>query len=306
VKGGKKPVFFEEDFNKDYSRHVLTIDTPKGELRKVVMNGLKKQPNYTAEHFIKTPDDAEKYLSMPDDIFDFNPEHFFEMDRKIGDRGIVVMELGNNPAGTVVELLGSETFAFWSIEHRDILHELMEREKKQLMKTVETLQNYKVGPYFAMLGQEYITPPLHGRNDFFDFNVKYDKHISDLIHNGGGYVHIHCHGQIKKMLDAFIEIGADVLHPIEAPTMGDVTIKEAKDALRGKICIEGNIQIGDMYESNPDEIRKMVTEVIDVAFDDSRDLIICPTASPYVPEMSRKAFDNYTALIDTILSYKYA
>ncbi len=36
-----------------------------------------------------------------------------------------------------------------------------------------------------MLGEEYLVPPLHGPEDFDDFNVRYDAPISARIHDAG-------------------------------------------------------------------------------------------------------------------------
>lgn len=50
-------------------------------------------------------------------------------------------------------------------------------------------------------------------------------------------------------------INADVLHCFESPPMGDITPGEVKQSWRGKISLEGNIQIADMYEKSPEKIR---------------------------------------------------
>jgi len=294
----------KESTSEDYDKFTEIISTPKGDLFRTQFYGVHGNPGYTGKHFIETLDDAEKYLSMEWNEIDFDVEKISEMDREIGDRGIVAIELGLNPAGTVAELLGSETFALWSIENRDILYQLMEKEKLLIIKNIKSLLNKKAGLYYQILGEEYITQPLHGPKDFYDFNVTYDKQIIDIIHNAGCFVHVHCHGSIKNVLHHFIEIGADVLHPIEAPPMGDTPIKFAKEILRDKVCIEGNVQIGDMYEKDEQEIIAMTKSVIADAFDDSKGLILCPTASPYVPIMSERAFKNYSALISTVLDYK--
>lgn len=294
----------KERYNDDFERQITVLNTPSGILYKTYMIELNGNPGHIEKRLIETPEDAEIYLSLPEDILILDTEKFFEMDRKMGDRGIITVDLGLNPAGSVAELLGSERFALWSIEYRDLLHRLMEYEKNKIIKNMKLIMKENIGPYFGMSGEEYITPPLHGPDDFYDFNVRYDKPIVDLIHDYGGFIHIHSHGPIKGVLQYFIEIGADMLHPIEAPPMGNVTIQEAKDILRGKVCIEGNIQIGDMYGSSAGEIRENVLDVISKAFDDSKGLIICPTASPYIPVMSQKAFENYSCLINTVLNYK--
>ena len=49
---------------------------------------------------------------------------FHKLNQQMGDRGIVEVYLGTNPAGFVVELIGSENFAIMTLTDRDILHEL--------------------------------------------------------------------------------------------------------------------------------------------------------------------------------------
>lgn len=155
-----------------------------------------------------------------------------------------------------------------------------------------------------MAGQEYVVPPLHGPRDFCDFNVRYDKPILDQIHDAGGRVHIHCHGSMKKVLQGFVDMGTDVLHPFEPPPMGDIFAREAKDLARGRMCLEGNIQINRMYESSPEEIRRETRQLIRDAFDDGKGLIVCPTASPYIRGAGQTCFPQYKAMIDTVLEFK--
>ena len=126
----------------------------------------------------------------------------------------------------------------------------------------------------------------------------------DLIHEAGGRVHCHCHGSIGKIFGDFVDMGIDVLHPFEAPPMGDITPAEAKAMARGKLCLEGNIQIADMYEHTPEQIREQTESLIRTAFDDQKGLIVAPTASPYIRGAGEKCFPQYRAMIDTVLEWK--
>jgi hypothetical protein len=175
---------------------------------------------------------------------------------------------------------------------------------KVMLRVVAYLLERKVGPYFSMAGEEYVVPPLHGLEDFRDFNVRYDKPIADLIHEAGGRLHIHCHGRLKAVLPAFLEIAPDVLHPVEAPPMGDVTAAEAKAMLQGRTCIEGNLQIAGLYEHTPARIREETEALIADAFSDRRNLIVSPTASPYIRGQGEVCFEQYRAMIETVLDWK--
>jgi len=293
-----------QPYSGDFSRRITILHTPAGDLQSSTLASLKGQPGLHEAFFIKTREDAEKYLSLPLPQVGGDISSFFVADKEIGDCGIAEVSLGFNPAGFVVELFGSENFALMSVTERDVVHALCERQMTIVLNRLKFLLARNVGPYFCMLGEEYIVPPLHGPQDFYDFNVKYDKPIIDLIHNAGGRIHIHCHGSIKRVLQGFVELGADVLHPFEAPPLGDLTPVEAKKLARGKLCLEGNIQIASMYESAPDEIRQETENLIKVAFDDKRGLIVSPTASPYIRGKGEECFEQYKAMIDTVLEWR--
>ncbi|MDO9543405.1 MAG: uroporphyrinogen decarboxylase family protein [Kiritimatiellia bacterium] len=256
-----------------------------------------------AEHFIKSRADAEKYLSLPQPEIAGDVSPFFEAEKKIGERGIAETFLGANPGGFVARLAGSDLFALMTISDRDILHALCEKQMQATLKLLKFLIEQKVGPFFAMNGEELIVPPLHGPDDFNDFNVRYDKPIIDLLHEAGGRVHIHSHGRIKTVFRMFVEMGADVLHPFEPPPMGDITAAEAKEIARGKMCLEGNLQIASMYEHSPEQIRSETAALIASAFDDRRGLIVCPSASPYIRGAGQKCLPQFKAMIDTVRNY---
>ena len=290
-----------EPYSEDFDNHITILHTPKGDLQSIFRVSLKGQPGLQKEYLLKTREDAEKYLSLPLPQIGGDVSSFFTAEMQIGDTGIVDVSLGFNPAGFVVELFGTETFAIMSKMDRDIIHALCQRQMTIVMNRLKFLLGKKIGPYFSMAGEEYIVPPLHGPADFYDFNVRYDKPIIDLIHNSGGRIHIHCHGSIKKVIQGFIDMGVDVLHPFEAPPMGDITASEAKALARAKLCLEGNIQINRMYEATPDEIKMETELLIQTVFDDHKGLIVCPTASPYIHGKGEVCFPQYKAMIDAVL-----
>jgi hypothetical protein len=172
-----------------------------------------------------------------------------------------------------------------------------------VMQRVKFLLGKGIGPFFSMSGEEYIVPPLHGPKDFRDFNTRYDKPIIDLVHEAGGRMHIHSHGSIKSVLADFVGMGVDVLHPFEPPPQGNILAREAKAIARGRMCLEGNIQIHRMYEASPPDIRGETEQLIADAFDDRQGLIVCPTASPYIRGAGEACFPKYKAMIDAVLEF---
>ena len=290
-----------EAHSEDFDRHVTTLHAPAGELRATYLASRKGKPGLHETFFVKDRADAETYLSLPMPETRGDVEACRAADRALGERGILDLHLGFNPAGFVAELCGSETFALISVTDRDVLHALCERRMRELLNRVKFLVGAGLGAYFSMLGEEYIVPPMHGPADFEDFNIRYDRPIIEAVHDAGGRMHVHCHGAVGKVLGGFVSAGVDVLHPIEPPPMGDVTPAAAKQALAGEVCIEGNVQIADMYERSPEEIRSHVESLIADAFDDRRGLIVCPTASLYIRGEGERCRPRVEALIDAVL-----
>jgi hypothetical protein len=293
-----------EPHSEDWEREVTTLETPAGPLECSRLLSLKGQPGRHETYLLKSREDAEKYLSLPLPKPGGDVSVHFRLDRETGEAGIAEAYLAPNPGGFVAELFGSEMFALMSLTDRDIVHALCERRMTILLNRVKFLLSEGVGPFFALSGEEYIVPPLHGPKDFYDFDVKYDRPIIDLVHEAGGRVHVHCHGSIKRIIEGFVEMGTDVLHPFEPPPLGDITAAEAKEAARGRMSLEGNIQIDRMYSRPPDEIREETLALIRDAFDDRRGLTVCPTASPYIRGKGEDTFPAFKAMIDAVVNWR--
>ena len=263
-----------------------------------------KSDDRSERHYLlQTVEDAERYLALPLPEIGGDVSEYFRLKKQVGERGIVLAHLGDNPGGQVAGLFGSEEFAMMSVLERDIIHRLMQRQQIITLRLVQYLVDNGVGPYFNICGQEMITPPLHGPNDFHDFNVRYDQPIVERIHTAGGRLNVHCHGSIKAVMDGFPAIGTDVLHCFEAAPMGDVTPAEVKKAWRGRISLEGNIQIADMYEKSPENIRAQTEALISDCFDDHCGLAVSPTASPFMTGKGSICYSKYLAMVETVLEY---
>ncbi len=293
-----------EPHSADFDRHTVTLHTPTGDLQSVYLIGLRTYPSFCQEHFLKTREDAQKWLSLPLPEPRGDASAFLKAQHDVGDRGIADACLSSNPGGHVVELFGSEAFAIFSVTERDLLHELLQRQQTIILNRLKRALSLGIGPYFSSLGQEEIVPPLHGPADFVEFNMQYDKPIFDLIHNAGGRIHVHCHSKIGRVFQYFIEMGVDVLHPIEPPPLGDITAAQAKHLARGKMCLEGNIQIANMYERTPAQVAEETTTLIADAFDDRNGLIVSPSASLYQIGKGAQCLEQVKAMVQTVLSYR--
>lgn len=295
---------YTEPVSADWERRVTVLHTPAGEFRASRMDSLRGQPGLPETYFIKGRADAERWLSLPMPTIGGDVSSFFARRAEVGDAGIVDVSLGRNPGGYVGGMLGSETLAMMSITDRDMVHGLCERWVQIKLAEANYLFDQGVGPFFSMAGQEFIAPPLHGPKDFWDFNGAYDKRINDLVHQRGGRMHVHCHGSLSKVFEAFVASGVDVLHPVEPPPMGDLPAKEAKRLAGDGLCIEGNIQIAHVYEHSPQEVRAETEALIADAFTDRKNLIVSTTASPWIRGEGENCFPRYKAMVEAVLNWR--
>jgi len=290
-------IIHEDD--QGYTRECV-INTPKGPLsyhRQYFHN----KPASTKKYWIDSEEDIEKVFSFPYKKLPINAGEFFEWKDKLGEDGLAGVEV-SCPAYYIHALLGSEKLALWSVTNRDLIKKLFAIMAERVYEYVKALLDSGLGPVFFFDSEEYITPPLHGPDDFQEFVVDIEKPVFDLIHSRGGLVRVHCHGNIASVLDKFLELRTDALHPVEEPPMGDVTLEEFRRKVGNTITIEGNIQISDIYKSTPERIEDKVKRIIRVAGKDGA-LILAPSASPLTYELPETALNNYKAFIDAGIKY---
>ncbi|MCD6360920.1 MAG: hypothetical protein J7M38_08635, partial [Armatimonadetes bacterium] len=217
--------------------------------------------------------------------------------RRIGERGIVMCAV-TIPITPIHALLGSDLLAVWSITERHVIRRLTEVFLERTLDTLDWVLSQGVGPVFCTLGEEYLAPPLAGPGDFREFITEPGRIIGERIRKAGGLRHIHCHGSIRDLLDDFVEMGANCLHPIEGPPLGDVTFEEAKARIGDRVCLEGNIQIGDIYHDPTDVFVEKVKRTIEAGAPGGG-FILCPTASPHTEVLTDQTVRNYVALVET-------
>ena len=272
------------------------LETPLGPLTQRYRHSKRGKPGLRTKAFITTPEEAERLLSVPHRPIEPDLGAYRALVERVGEEGLVVPMLG----GAMMwlhQMMDSETLALWSVTHRGLLRRLLDTFNDRVLELTEKLLAGGCGPVLGSIGQELATPPLLGPADFEEFVVAYDREVFDLIHRRGAVVHVHCHGKMRQVLDGFLRSGVDSLHPVEAPPLGDITLREFRRRVGLRIAVKGNIQIGDLYAGRPEEIARQVRRGFEAAGRQGA-FILAATASPFWPELPRRALRNYRAMID--------
>lgn len=255
---------------------VTTVRTPLGNMRSVHRSSLIGDPGFTTEYLIKDASDLKKLLSMPYEPEPVSVEGYHRAVAEMGERGIVTYGLPHAGYG-VQDLCGSETLAYFSVDDRELLDEAVALFASRIQAHTQAVLATGIQPVFAWVGPEVFVPPLLSPRDFEDFVFRYDKPLCDMIHNGGGYVWVHSHNKVSRFLSRFIDMGVDVLNPLEPPKNGDIDLAQEVKRYGDRIGWEGNIEIQELLLSDSERIEQLIDECLEAGAPSGR-MILCPSA----------------------------
>jgi hypothetical protein len=209
--------------------------------------------------------------------------------------GAMMLDLGE-PVNLLYHSSNLESYAIWSLTHADRIVEFLERLMQRLRVLYRyTLENDLADVYF-LVGSELAAPPLVGLDAFDRWIVPYARGLIELVRSYGKKTIQHFHGQIREVLPGFRKMGADAIHTIEAPPVGDCTFTQAYEALGNDVTLVGNIQYDDFRSMTEAQMRQAVRDVLSEC--KGRRLLLSPSAGPYDPAPSEQFLKNYHAFVD--------
>lgn len=292
---GSEPVAEEtrETQNPEWYEHLSTWSTPAGELLQIARRSRRGHPSYIVKHLITSVEEARRWLSLPDPQ-PRSLEGFREREAAVGERGLLRVGI-DEPMYAVNGLMGSELWGYWLYDERELLHEMVTKAYAVIERDLKRYLAAGYGPLYGMSGPELCIPPLASVRDFEEFVVKYDRPLLDLVHEGGAWFWVHCHGDMGPVLEGFREMGVDCLNPVEPPPLGSVSLGEMKRRAAGGMTLEGGVESSDFEFLRPGEMEQRVATVLAEMKAGGR-FILCPTASPgHWPEMNAAIVENYRA-----------
>jgi uroporphyrinogen-III decarboxylase len=215
--------------------------------------------------------------------------------------GAMMLDLGE-PIGALYHASKMEELCVWSATHNDVVAGILDR----LMERSRAIYRYclerELAEVYFMVGSELAAPPMVSRETFRRWVLPYARELIARVHEGGGRVIQHFHGEIRHLLPEFVEMGPDGLHTIEAPPVGNCTMAQAYEAVGEGITLIGNIQYDDFRALTPEQMTRAVHELLDECR--GRRLILSPSAGPFDPDPPPRLIENYRAFLNAAATYR--
>lgn len=183
-----------------------------------------------------------------------------------------------------------------------IIVEFFGRLQEHFKLVYQYCVDHRLADVYFMVGSELAAPPMFSIETFRSWIMPFSSELISIAHSGGSKVIQHFHGQVKHLLPYFVEMGADALHTIEAPPIGNCTMREAFDVVGDKLVLIGNIQYDDFRSFSDEKMRKAVTELLDETR--GKRFILSPSAGPFDDNPPAQFIKNYMTFIETAWNYE--
>lgn len=249
----------------EYKRVQCIIHTPVGDF-----DAIHRYPASTIDyswekHYISSTDDLKRLLDIPYYPLEADISSYHKMVKDVGDKGLVVVNIGYIPFGILSRATKREDFYSWLILERTLVYDVLSVLYSHLAKKLECILPELNARYFFSGGQELAINPWMSPEMFEEYVTPYDSKIYKLIRKHGGKTRIHCHGNAMEYLERFVEIGIDGIEPCEPPPQGDVVLRDAKKRVGDRMLLCGNIPSQNFKFTHPDETEELVRQAIEDA-----------------------------------------
>lgn len=144
----------------------------------------------------------------------------------------------------------------------DEVHRLFEKLTEFYMRIMERAkEEWDVDGFFVSDDIGTQTSPFFSMEIFREFFKPYYKKLIDKAHELETHFWLHSCGNIELFLPEFIEIGLDVIHPIQKNTMDEKAIAEK---FGGEVCILSGIDVQYLMAfGTPEEVRQETSYLIE-------------------------------------------
>ncbi len=166
---------------------------------------------------------------------------------------------------TTMTAMGYSDFLMNTLLDPDFVYDFINRIQDYCMKELEVFLKYPVDMVLFSSGLVTNTDPMVSYDQLDKLEFNYIEEEMQLAKSKNKLVYFHIDGKIDDMIPRFLEMGTDILNPIDL-CAGNQDIFAIKEKYGSQITISGNIDIdgilkdgtpGDVYENVSMHMKKL-------------------------------------------------
>jgi len=249
--------------------------------------------NLEVHSFIKTREDFERF---PWDIASQLDFSSFHRVKELLPEGMKVIAVSGKIFTLTWMLMGFNHFAISLIMDEQLVADVFrEVAEIQFRALNEIFDLPHVEAVWVVDDLAFGTGPMISPQAFRDHVFPWYREIADRCHENNRIFFMHSDGNLTDLMEDVIDMGVDVLQPID-PTCMDIF--QVKEMYGDRLCLVGNVANELLRSGSPVEVDACVRELIEKLAPGGG---YCVGAGNSVPEWAR--FENFMAMRDAALKY---
>jgi hypothetical protein len=261
---------------------------------------------WTTEHLLKSVEDLQAYLQLPDDFFaeEVDVARLIDEDNRLGDRGIVMVDT-EDPICAAASLFSMEDFVVIAMTEQKLFHQLLEKLSRPLYARTQRVSEAFPGHLWRIYGPEYAAEPFLPPRLFREYVVRYTTPMVRAVKKHGGFARIHCHGRLRAILDDIVSMGADATDPVEPPPQGDVELDYVRQKYGEQLVLFGNIEVSSIEMLEVSEFKAVVMKALaDGTRGQGRGFVLMPSSAPNGRHVTPRTLKNYETLVELAETFR--
>jgi uroporphyrinogen decarboxylase len=252
-----------------------------------------KSWNLEYTSFIKTREDFERFPWEIASQLDFSK---FQQVKDLLPKGMKVIAVSGKIFTLTWMLMGFNHFAVSLKLEEDLVADLFRKVAEIQFKGLEEIFTMPhVGAVWVVDDLAFGSGPMISPQAYRDHVFPWYREMASRCHKNGLLFFMHTDGNVMPLMEDFIDLGLDVLQPIDPSCMD---IFEVKRMYGDRLTLVGNVPNEMLRSGTPREVELYVKELIAGAGPGGG---YCIGAGNSVPEWAK--FDNFMAMRDTALRY---
>lgn len=218
--------------------------------------------------------------------------------KKVEGTGMGIMCKAQTAAFTAMCAMGYNDFLLNTVMDADFVMDFIKRIHEYCMEELAVFLQYPVDVFQFSSGLVSNSAPMVSYEELERLEFQFIEEGMQLAKSKGKKVNFHIDGKVDNMIPRFLEMGVDILNPIDL-CAGNQDIFEIKEKFGDKITISGNIDIESVLRrGTPQEVYDNVKMHIDKMKKGGGYIVSSShNLHEHVP------IDNFLAMRDAVLEY---